>query len=62
VVRTTAVARDVAVKDPSAFRAVTATRTRFPTLPAVSVYVLPVAPEMSTQLLPAVSHSRHWYA
>ena len=55
-------APDVADVDPAVFVAVTITRVVVPTSAGVSLYVVAVAPAMSAQFAPAVSHRRHWYA
>src|SRR5437764_13553179 len=59
LVGTTAVAADVAVVAPSAFRAVTVTRSVWPTSLAVTVSILPVAPEIARQASPVVSCRLH---
>src|SRR5689334_21345747 len=46
--------------EPAAFVAVTTTRSVCPASAAVSVYAVFRAPEMSVQLVPLVSHRRHW--
>ena len=56
---TTADGLEVEVSLPRPFVAVTRVRTVWPTSPAVSSYVLPVAPGMTTQLLPAASQRSH---
>jgi hypothetical protein len=56
---TTPVAAEEADDEPALFDAVTTTRTVEPTSADTSVYVLPVAPPMSTQLAPAESQRRH---
>jgi len=56
---TTDVASDRAEPEPSALDAVTRTRIRAPTSAVVSTYVVLVAPEIGTQLAPAVSHRCH---
>jgi len=64
---TTAVGFDAAVREPSAFIAVTRTRIREPTSALVSRYLSPVAPEMIVQLPPSGSppsapQRTHWNA
>jgi hypothetical protein len=56
---TVAVAFERADDDPSLFDAVTRTRSRLPTSFEVRTYVWSVAPEISAQLLPWVSHRLH---
>jgi hypothetical protein len=56
---TTPVAAEEADDEPALFEAVTTTRIVEPTSADTSVYVLPVAPAMSTQLAPAESQRRH---
>src|SRR5579859_3538057 len=56
---TTSVGSDVAEALPSAFDAVTTTRTAWPTSPLTSTYVLLVAPVMSPQPVPSLAHRRH---
>ena len=63
---TTAVAFDAAVADPSAFRAVTRTRSRRPTSAATSWYACTVAPPIAAQSVPCgfpplAGHRTHWY-
>jgi hypothetical protein len=53
---------DNAVVDPPLFRAVTLTRILRPTSLAVSLYCLPVAPEMEAKLAPWLLERSHWYA
>src|ERR671924_103877 len=60
VLATTAVALESAKFDPPAFVAVTRTFSVLPASPATTVYVELVAPEMSMQFKPAVSHCFHW--
>ena len=56
---TTAVGADVAEADPAELLAVTSTRIVEPTSALTTPYVLLVAPAMSTQLPPPLSHRRH---
>jgi hypothetical protein len=58
---TVAVWFEAAALDPDGFVAVTTTRIVFPTSAETSAYVLDVAPAISPQPLPLVSHRRHWY-
>ena len=58
----TSVGADVADALPSAFVAVTTTRSVWPTSPDVGVYVLLVPAVMSPQPLPSDPHRCHWYA
>ena len=58
---TTPVGVDVAEPEPSALVAFTVTRNVLPTSTLFKTYVLLVAPEMSEQLPPVLSHRRHWY-
>jgi hypothetical protein len=58
---TTGDAEEVAADVPYVFVAVTRTRRVAPASIDVSVNVVPVAPAMSPQLLPAESQRRHWY-
>jgi hypothetical protein len=55
------VAAELADDEPPAFVAVTAERIVLPTSLLVSVYELPVAPEIPTQLPPDELQSCHWY-
>jgi hypothetical protein len=57
---TARVASDVDDVCPAAFAAVTATRSRWPTSAAWTVYVWPVALAMLVQLAPFASHCSHW--
>src|SRR5579864_7634431 len=57
---TTSLASELADALPSAFEAVTTTRTVWPTSPFTSTYVLLVAPLMSPQAVPSLAHRRHW--
>jgi hypothetical protein len=56
---TTPVAAEEADDEPALFEPVTTTRIVEPTSADTSVYVLPVAPAMSTQLAPPESQRRH---
>jgi hypothetical protein len=58
---TTAVGTDVRVAWPSAFFAVTATRSVLSLSTPFSTYVFCVAPEIAEQLPPSLSHRCHWY-
>jgi hypothetical protein len=51
----------VAWVDPVESFAETATRIVLPASPAATLYVCPVAPEMSWHAPPFASHTRHWY-
>src|SRR5690348_16122035 len=53
-------AKTVGADVPASLVAVTTTRTVPPTLLALGVYVLDVAPAMSWQLAPLASHCCHW--
>jgi hypothetical protein len=59
---TTAVGADTAAEVPATFDAVTATRSVDPMSVAVALKLVPVAPAISIQLVPPLSHRRHWYA
>ena len=65
VVCVTAVTGEVrsvsSVRLPKRLAAFTLARSSRPTSDERTPYVLPVAPEMSTQLLPLPSHCCHWY-
>jgi hypothetical protein len=56
---TTGVAPDVAVLDPAAFEAITATRKVAPTSEPATTYVVPVAPGTSVQAAPVELQRRH---
>src|SRR5690348_2213629 len=58
---TTAVCADRAFAAPSAFTAVTRTRSVCPRSAATTRYVLAVAPGTPTQLSPVVPQRSHWY-
>ena len=58
---TTSVGADVAVLEPPALLAVTATRSVEPTSAASTPNVEAVASGISTQPAPLASHRRHWY-
>jgi len=59
---TTAVGADAAVAEPTAFCAVTLTRSVEPASAPVTTYVGFVAPGIATQGAPAESHRSHWAA
>jgi hypothetical protein len=58
---TTAVRSDVAFVESTRFFAVTPTRIVLSSSAARTPYVLPVAPAMSLQFEPSLSHVCHWY-
>jgi len=60
VALTTPVGADVAVVDPDPFDAVTATRSRRPMSPVVTVYCRLLAPPIGLQFAPAESQRSHW--
>src|SRR5512135_2116767 len=59
VPETTADAAEVALPEPSAFFAVTVTRSVWPTSPAAAVYVAAVAPAIAVHDFPLASHWPH---
>ena len=56
---TTPVCAETAEPEPAELLAVTAARSVDPTSAAASAYVCPVAPAISAQFAPPLSHRRH---
>ena len=57
----TSVGFEFADAEPTAFRAVTTTRSRFPTSSFATIRVWPVSPGMFVHEAPAELHRCHWY-